>query len=203
MIKLRPWKETKNEFEADIIVNGPNGRTLRKRVKAPVTGKSNAERWARAIEQELLAQLLAPAPEPEKPPAPTFEEFAVTFLDLCKANRRGINTLIGYEVYLRRYLLPVLAKRRLDEVKPSDITAIKKGLAPKSHNTMCEVLKTLRRVFNVAIAQRIITVEPVELEIPRRRRKAVVAYDEAQQEALLAAAREQGLLLRQIGRAHV
>ena len=43
MIKLRPWKDTKNEFEADIIVNGPNGRTLRKRVKAPVTGKSNAE----------------------------------------------------------------------------------------------------------------------------------------------------------------
>ena len=56
MIKLRPWKGTKNEFEADIIVNGPNGRTLRKRVKAPVTGKSNAERWARSVEQDLLAQ---------------------------------------------------------------------------------------------------------------------------------------------------
>jgi len=95
MIKLRPWKGTKNEFEVDIIVNGPNGRTLRKRVKAPVTGKSNAERWARALEQELLTQLLAPEPEPEKPPAPTFEEFAVTFLDLCKANRLGLNRYLS------------------------------------------------------------------------------------------------------------
>jgi hypothetical protein len=69
MIKLRPWKGSKNEFEVDVIVNGPQGRTLRKRVKAPVTGKSSAERWARSLEQELLAQLLAPEPEPEKPPA--------------------------------------------------------------------------------------------------------------------------------------
>ena len=51
MIKLRPWKGTKNEFEADIIVNGPNGRTLRKRVKVPVSGKSNAERWAHEVEE--------------------------------------------------------------------------------------------------------------------------------------------------------
>ena len=101
MIKLRPWKGTKNEFEADIIVKGPNGRTLRKRVKAPVTGKSNAERWARAIEGEMLAQLLAPEPEPEKPPAPTFEEFAKVFLDLCVANRRGRNTMMHYGSGLR------------------------------------------------------------------------------------------------------
>ncbi len=33
----------------------------------PVTGKSSAERWARSLEQELLAQLLAPEPEPETP----------------------------------------------------------------------------------------------------------------------------------------
>ena len=192
MIKLRPWKGSKNEFEVDVIVNGPQGRTLRKRVKAPVTGKSSAERWARSLEQELLAQLLAPEPEPEKPPAPTFEEFARIFLDLCRANRRGVNTLMNYETHLRLYLVPVLGKRRLDQIKPTDITAIKSSLSAKSHNTMCEVLKTLRRVFNVAITQKHITSEPVELEIPRRLRKAVIAYDAAQQAALLAAARELG-----------
>ena len=192
MIKLRPWKGSKNEFEVDVIVNGPQGRTLRKRVKAPVTGKSNAERWARSLEQELLAQLLAPEPEPEKPPAPTFEEFAAIFLDLCRANRLGVNTLMNYEIHLRCYLVPVLGKRRLDQIKPTDITTIKLSLSAKSHNTACEVLKTLRRVFNVAIAQKQIASEPVELEIPRRRRKAVVAYDAAQQAALLAAARQLG-----------
>ena len=192
MIKLRPWKGSKNEFEVDVIVNGPQGRTLRKRVKAPVTGKSNAERWARSLEQELLAQILAPEPEPEKPPAPTFEEFALIFLDLCRANRLGVNTLMNYEIHLRCYLVPVLGKRRLDQIPPTDITKIKSSLSAKSHNTACEVLKTLRRVFNVAIAQKQIASEPVKLESPRRRRKAVVAYDAAQQAALLEAARQLG-----------
>jgi integrase len=192
MIKLRPWKETKNEFEVDIIVNGPDGRTLRKRVKAPVAGKSNAERWARSFEQEMLMQFLAPEPEPEKPPAPTFEEFAVIFLDLCKANRLAVNTLMNYEVHLRLYLLPVLARRRLDEVKPVDITAIKVSLARKARGTMTEVLKTLRRVFTVAIEQRYITQEPVKLDIPARIHKLPIAYDEVDVKALLAAAQVLG-----------
>jgi len=192
MIKLRPWKGTKNEFEVDIIVNGPNGRTLRKRVKAPVTGKSNAERWARAIEQELLAQLLAPEPEPEKPPAPTFEEFAKVFLNLCEANRRGRNTLINYSKDLRLYLLPALGKRRLDGIKPADIAALQSSMAALSHNSMVEVLKTLRRIFNVAITQKVLEREPVALEIPKRMRKAVIAYDQHEQEALLAAAKALG-----------
>jgi hypothetical protein len=68
MIKLRPWKGSKHEYEVDVIVNGTQGRTLRKRVKAPVTGKSNAERWAKALENELLAKLLAPEPRPEPRP---------------------------------------------------------------------------------------------------------------------------------------
>ena len=188
MIKLRPWKGTKNEFEVDIIVNGPNGRTLRKRVKAPVTGKSNVERWARSLEQELLTQLLAPEPEAEKPPAPTFEEFAVIFLDLCRANRLGVNTLMNYEVHLRLYLLPVLARRRLDEVKPADLTAIKTSLTKKARSTMTEVMKSLRRLFSVAIEQGLIECEPVKLDIPARIHKSPIAYDDADQQALLAAA---------------
>ena len=192
MIKLRPWKGTKNEFEADIIVNGPHGRTLRKRVKAPVTGKSNVERWARAVEQDLLAQLLAPEPAPEKPPAPTFEEFAVLFVALCKANRRGRNTLINYDKDLRLYLIPALGKRCLDQIKPADIVELQSSMAHLARNTMAEVMKTLRRIFNVAIAQKVIDREPVALEIPKRMRKAVVAYDAREQEALLAAAQAMG-----------
>ena len=174
MIKLRPWKGTKNEFEADIIVNGPNGRTLRKRVKAPLSGKSNAERWARSLEQELFAQILAPEPEPAKLPAPTFEEFAVRFLELCKANRLGVNTLMNYEVHLRLYLVPVLARRRLDEVRPADIHTIKASLASKARSTMTEVLNATRAAVrpltttsafscasSVAIAKPIPAVEPV------------------------------------------
>ena len=192
MIKLRPWRGSKHEFEVDVIVNGPQGRALRRRVKAPVTGKSNAERWARSLEQELLAQLLAPEPEPEKPPAPTFEEFATSFLGLCKADRLGVNTLMNYDVHLRQYLLPVLAQRRLDEIQPTDITAIKSALSAKSHNTMSEVLRTLRRVLNRAILEKLIERSPVDFDIPRRNHKLPVAYDEHEQAVLLAAAKTLG-----------
>ncbi len=188
MIKLRPWKGSITAFEVDIIVHGPTGRTVRKRVKAPVTGRSNAERWARALEQELLAYILAPEPAPAKPPAPRFEAFAVTFLGICKVNRLGMNTLISYEGHLRLYLLPVLAQRHLDAITPADIMAIKASLSTKGRNTMIEALKTLRRMFRVAIDQGLLECEPVRLDIPARIHKMPIAYDDTEQKALLAAA---------------
>ncbi len=176
--------------KVDVIVNGPKGQPLRRRVKAPVTGRSNAERWARSLEQELLTQLLSPEPEPEieRPALPTFEELARLFIDLCRANRRAENTVVNYDVHLRHYLLPVLGKRRLDQIKPADITAIKASLAKKAHNTMCEVLKTLRRVLNAAIEEGILEKEPVKVTIPARQYKVPIAYDDNDQAALLAAA---------------
>ncbi len=196
MIKLRPWKGSKNEFEVDVIVNGTQGRTLRRRVKAPVTGRTNAERWARALEQELFAKILAPEPEaesgPEKSPPPTFEEFARVFLDLCESDRLAVNTRMNYDVHLRHYLIPAFGRRRLDEIQPDDIAKLKKMLAKKSHNTSCEVLKTLRRVINRAIAEKKIERAPVDFDIPRRRHRIPVAYDEHEQAALLAAAQALG-----------
>ena len=188
MIKLRPWKGSKNEYEVDVIVTGTQGRTLRRRLKAPVLGKSNAERWARTLEQELFAKLLAPEPEAEKPPPPTFGEFAPYFLELCRADRLGRNTLVSYDVHIRCHLLPVLARRRLDEINPADITALKKSLASKSHNTMCEILKTLRRILNRARQEKIIAQLPLEFDIPSRKHKLPIAYDDQEQAALLAAA---------------
>src|SRR5690606_24467705 len=97
-----------------------------------------------------------------------------------------------YDIHLRHYLLPVLARRRLDEIKPADITAIKRLLASKSHNTMCEVLKTLRRVFNRAIAEKVIERASVDFDIPSRKHKLPVAYEDHEQAALLAAAHALG-----------
>ncbi len=146
---------------------------------------TNAERWARALEQELLAYILAPEPAPEKPPAPRFEAFAVTFLEMCKVNRLGANTLILYKGHLRLYLLPVLAPRHLDAVTPAHIMAIKASLSTKARNTMVEVLRTLRRLFLVAIEQGLLEREPVGLDIPTRIHKLPFAYDDSEQKALL------------------
>jgi hypothetical protein len=57
---------------------------------------------------------------------------------------------------------------------------------------MTEVLKTLRRLFSVAIEQGLIEREPVKLDIPARIHKSPIAYDDADQQALLAAAQALG-----------
>lgn len=191
MIRIRPWKGSSSAFEVDVIVHSPRGETVRKRVKAPVSGRSNVERWARALEQEVLLQLLDPARMPKKVP-PRFGEFAQTFLALCEGDGLGISTRITYEAQLRRYLLPVLAYQRLDKITPSDIAAIKAALVPRSHNTTCEVLKTLRCVLNRAIEQGLIQEIPVAFTIPPRRHRRPVAYNKAQQAALVNAAQELG-----------
>ena len=190
MIRLRPWKGSDTAFEVDVILRSPRGHTVRKRVKAPVTGRSNVERWAKALERELLLQVLEPAPR--KTPVPKVEEFATTFLDLCRGDGLGSNTLVNYEVHLSRYLLPVLGHRRLDEVTAADIAALKSALGNKSHNTRCEVLKTLRRVFNRAIEQGRIKQAPVEFTVPQRRRRRPMTYSESEQAALIAAAQQLG-----------
>ena len=64
--------------------------------------------------------------------------------------------------------------------------------ASKARGTMTEVLKTLRRVLSVAISQKLITEEPVDLDIPARIHKLPIAYEEADVQALLAAARTLG-----------
>ena len=132
MIRLRPWKGSKSHFEVDITLVAPSGRRKRWRVKAPVSGRHNAERWARAREQELLAQLLAPPPPPEVLPAPTYREFAATFMEACRADRLGKNTLRNYDVHLRVHILPVIGDRRLDELCERDLVELKTQLLDRA-----------------------------------------------------------------------
>ncbi|MEZ4385485.1 MAG: site-specific integrase [Nannocystaceae bacterium] len=197
MITLRPWKGTKSQYEADITLRAPDGRKIRKRIKVPVTGKTNAERWARAREQELLAQLLVPSTEPEpepeadeelRPPTPTLGEFAATFLQCCKADRLALNTLTNYDVHLRVHILPVLGERPLDRLCARDLMELKLRLVDKAQSTAAEILKTLKCLLGRAVGLGVLERVPFVVEVPRRTRKQPSAYTEAETEALLEAA---------------
>lgn len=214
MITLRPWKGSKNTYEADINLTAPDGRQVRRRVKVPVTGKSAAERWARGREQVLLAELMglsaaglreraAEAPEraravaqrvevPEAPAVPTVGEFAVTFIECCKADRLALNTLSGYDVHLRVYILPVLGSRRLDAISQRDLLALKARLIQLAVSTAAEILKTLKCLLNRAIKLGVLERAPLEIEVPRRLKRSPVAYTDAETTALLAEATEAG-----------
>jgi len=197
MITLRPWKGTKRQYEADITLRAPDGRKIRQRIKVPVSGKTNAERWARAREQELLAQLLAPSPEHEpptdtepRPPKPTLREFAGTFIQCCKADRLSMNTLINYELHLRLHILPVLGERRLDELCARDLMEVKLRLVDKAQSTAAEILKTVKCLVNRALRLGVIERMPLTIDVPRRVRRQPSAYSEAEAAALLEVAEE-------------
>lgn len=221
MITLRPWKGSKNTYEADITLTAPDGRQVRRRVKVPVTGKSAAERWARGREQVLLAELMGlsavgpreraaevaervglagrraravaePVAVAEPPAVPTVGEFAVTFVECCKADRLAVNTLTGYDVHLRVYILPVLGKRRLDAISQRDLLALKARLVELAVSTAAEVLKTLKCLLNRAIKLGVLERAPLEIEVPRRVKRSPVAFTEAETAALVAAATEAG-----------
>ena len=192
MIRLRPWKGSQTHYEVDITLVAPSGQRKRWRVKAPVSGRHNAERWARAREQALLAQLLAPPAPPEVPPTPTFREFAVTFMDACRADRLGPNTLRNYDVHLRVHILPVVGDRRLDELRERDLVELKTRLRDRTRSTAGEVLKTLKAMLGRAIRLDSLERMPVALEIPRRIRREPVAYTPEEVDALLATAAEDG-----------
>ncbi len=196
MITLRPWKGKKSQYEADITLRAPDGRKVRKRVKVPVTGKSNAERWARAREQELLKQLLAP-PKATRAPSPTVEEFAVTFLECCKADRLAVNTLINYAASLRLHILPVIGERRLDELCARDLMELKLRLVDKAQSTAAEILKTLKCLVNRAVSLGVLERVPA-IEVPRRVRREPSAYTEVEVKALLEAAKDDPQVLAMV-----
>lgn len=188
MITLRPWRGSDTHFEVDIALIAPDGRRFRRRLKAPVTGRANVERWARAREQHLLAQLLAPPAPPAPPPPPTFQAFAATFLEACRADRLALSTLTNYDVHLRVHILPLLGDRPLDALTERDLVALKTRLRDLAPSTAAEVLKTLKALLHRAVKLGHLARPPLEIAIPRRPRKEPVAYTPDETAALLAAA---------------
>jgi integrase len=191
VITLRPWRGSETHFEVDIALIAPDGRRFRRRLKAPVTGRSKVERWARAREQHLLAELLAP-PAPLAPPPPTFRDFAVLFLDACRADRLASSTLTNYDVHLRVHILPLLGDRRLDALGERDLVALKARLLDLAPSSAAEVLKTLKALLHRAVKLGHLTRPPLEIQIPRRPRKEPVAYSADETAALLTAAAAAG-----------
>jgi integrase len=126
----------------------------------------------------------------------TLARFLQTWLDQVVRPQRGYATWQGYEVNVRRHIVPVLGKRTLAKLSPADVQALinmkrEEGLAPR---TVQYVHATLRAALGVAlrwgvIARNVATlVEPVSVDRP-----AVVPFRPEEVQALLAAAAEERL----------
>src|SRR5262245_5320205 len=110
-VKVRPYR--RGGWEVDITFRLPNGRRHRERVKAPVSSKSGALRWAEDRERHLVQH----GPEQPKKEAPTLKEFAPRFLqEHAIANQQKPSGIASKDSVLRIHLVPALGDKRLDMI---------------------------------------------------------------------------------------
>jgi len=194
-MSVRVSKNTKWGFlEVDIRVRLPDGTYHRERVKSPVQSKSGATRWAQ--ERERYLALHGPAqPEKEVPEkiVPTLEEFSTRFIeDYAKANKLKPSGIAAKETILKKHLIPVLGKKRLDEIGDYEVQMVKRHLAEMKPKTVNCVLTVLSKLLKVAVDWKELASMPVTVKLVKGTDPELPFYDFDEFEQLVAGAQKAG-----------
>lgn len=164
-VKLRQYR--RGGWEVDIRFTWPDGSPFRQRLRAPVSGRSAAQRWGEAREMELLraGKTALEPPRPEKE-VPTLAEFQPRFIDgYAKANRQKASTVATKERIFRVHLVPALGKKRLDGITNEDVAHLKADLGKYNPKTVNNVLNVLSKTLNVAVEWGVIEHRPCTIKL--------------------------------------
>ena len=167
-VTVRKYK--RGGWEVDIRGELPDGRAYRERRKSPVSTKSGSKRWGEARERELIDERMQPQPRPEeeRKEVPTLEEFAPRFLENhAKANRQKPSTVSSKESIIRVHLVPLLGKKKLDEISNEHVQRIKNHLQDKASSTVNTVLTTMSVMLKVAVQWNVIRQVPCTVKLLR------------------------------------
>jgi integrase len=176
-------------WEVDLALRLPDGKLIRERVKAPVSGKSAALRWAQDREAVILAQR-ARRPKEEKQ-APTLSEFKPRFVEgHVKANRLKPSSAEAYESLFRTHLIPAFGELRLDAIGDERVQRFKgelvgDGMGSKSINNILTALSVL---LKRAVDWNVIATMPCRIRLLKTERTEVAFYDFGDYHRLLEAA---------------
>jgi integrase len=187
-VRIRPFKGREGQWEVDIRFKWPDGETYRERIKAPVTSKSAAMRWGLAREQEQLLRGKR-VEEERKEDTPTIEAFVPRYLDdYCRAERLKPSTITHKEQVLRSHIVPLLGRKRLDEVTNADVQRIKSHLRDRSPKTVNNVLTTLNSLLKKSVEWGAIAAMPCTVKLLKARSPEMPFYDFHDYETLVEAA---------------
>lgn len=191
-VRLRRYR--RGGWEADIRFTWPDGSPFRRRIRAPVTGKTAAQRWAEARESELLrAGKAALDPPPEQKEVPTLGEFKPRFIEgHCLANRQKPSGIESKESVFRTHLLPRYRDKRLDQFTNQDIQLLKGELASKSSKTVNNVLTTLSMTLKVAVEWGVIDQMPCRIRLLKVSEDVPGWYEFLEYQRLVEAAQKVG-----------
>jgi len=159
-VKVREYHS--GGWEVDVVAMLPDGRRIRDRRKAPVSSRTDALRWGRERERELLLR----GPELLRKEVPTLEDFAPRFIEgYAQANRQKPSGIAAKETILKVHLLPRLGAKRLDAISNEDVQKIKSGLRGKAPKTVNNVLSVLKKLLDVAVEWAVIDRVPCTIRL--------------------------------------
>lgn len=173
MVKVRPYRGSKTQWEVDIRFTWPDGSTYRARVKSPVPSKTGSQRWAEARERELLAQ------GPQATDMPTWQTLFDDFLvKHCEAERLKKSTVAQYKKIWRLYLKKYLANYKINLISQNDIQRIKGELTESfKPRTVNAVLVLLKLLLKKAVSWKIIPMNLVtSLSLKRQKTESIPSF---------------------------
>ena len=135
------------KWMVDIEYTHPDGRRQRVRKVSPVRSLRGAEAYERQVRQELLAGTYGKKEVKEKV-IPTLGAFADEFVETYAVTNNKPSEVAAKRSALRKHLVPMFGKRKLDEIKVRQVeqfksAKLKEGLAPKTVNNFLSVLHRL------------------------------------------------------------
>jgi integrase len=183
-IKVR-W-HPRGWWEIDIHTERPDGTPVRERRKSPVSSKSGSREWAVKREKALAMGLNRPTPD-----APTFDAFALEFLDRwVKANQQRLSTQQARERVIRLHLRPVLHGVRLDEIREDrHVQEVKARMADQSPHSINAALSLLGTMLRLAVRWKRLEAMPCAVDLIPVRRIEPPHHDATQFARLVDAAR--------------
>lgn len=205
-VKIRPYRGTEGVWEVDIVVRMADGQIVRERRKAPVAGKSAAQRWAQERERYLIqhgpdrhkAHATSTGPvanktNEQKKEVPTLAQFGPRLLEgHYLANRLAPATYTLTEENLRLHLIPAIGDRHLDEIADLDVQKVKNAMRSLSVSKVNSALNTLSTLLKKAIEWGITPHRPIEIKRLPQPDFEVEFYEDEQLEKIIDAARNVG-----------
>ena len=147
-VSVRKYEDGKTKgYEVDVVARLRDGRTKRSRVRLADATKDAAVRWG---QQRLTELLLHGGTKPKE--VPTLAEFETRFVqEFAVANRQKPSTIASKKMILKKYLVPQLGRKRLDEIKHEDVQRLKAKLVHLNPKTVNCILTVLTKLLKVAV----------------------------------------------------
>lgn len=161
----------------DVVFEYPDGRIERHRKVSPVQTRRGAESFEQQLRASLLTGTFGGKDGDEGPDPPTLEEYQPQFIEYCEATKYKPSGIDSKKAALRNYLLPVFARKRLDQFDEGDEVRLKKAMKALSPSTYNNAASIMNSVLTAAKKSKVISKVPYHFGLMKRQKGRPRFYD--------------------------